>query len=126
MITVASKLRQKRKIKAVPCFTRLHGHYMGDQFGQELCRGTLTIVDTRRPQLVLETGLPIRYYIPEQDVQMERLEPTETTTRCAYKGRQRIGPPRLASGSSRTSCGATANRWPPVRQSPTSCAFSMN
>ena len=49
--------------------------------------GGLTIVDTRRPQLVLETGMPIRYYIPEQDVQMERLEPTETTTRCAYKGK---------------------------------------
>jgi uncharacterized protein (DUF427 family) len=49
--------------------------------------GGLTIVDTRRPQLVLETGMPIRYYIPEQDVQMELLEPTETTTRCAYKGK---------------------------------------
>src|SRR5260370_9194593 len=49
--------------------------------------GGLTIVDTQRPQLVLETGMPIRYYIPEQDVQMELLEPTETTTRCAYKGK---------------------------------------
>jgi hypothetical protein len=41
MISVASHLRQKRKIKAIPCFTRLRGHYMGDQFGQELFRGTL-------------------------------------------------------------------------------------
>ncbi len=49
--------------------------------------GGMTIADTRHPQLVLETGLPIRYYIPEQDVRMELLEPTETTTRCPYKGK---------------------------------------
>lgn len=48
--------------------------------------GGVTIADTRRPRLLLETGLPIRYYIPEQDVRMELLEPTETTTRCPYKG----------------------------------------
>jgi len=46
MISVASILRQKRKIKAVPCLTRLRGHYMGDQFGQELCRGTLKFLET--------------------------------------------------------------------------------
>ncbi len=49
--------------------------------------GGVTIADTRRPQLLLETGLPIRYYIPEQDVRMELLETTETTTRCPYKGK---------------------------------------
>jgi uncharacterized protein (DUF427 family) len=48
--------------------------------------GGVTIADTRRPQILLETGLPIRYYIPEQDVRMELLEPTPTTTRCPYKG----------------------------------------
>lgn len=47
----------------------------------------VTIADTQRPQLLLETGLPIRYYIPEQDVRMELLETTETTTRCPYKGK---------------------------------------
>src|SRR6266496_4135319 len=41
MIRVTQNLRQKRKIKALPCFTRLRGHDMGDQFGQELLRGTL-------------------------------------------------------------------------------------
>ncbi len=49
--------------------------------------GGVTIADTRRPQLVLETGLPTRYYIPEQDVRMELLEPTEITTHCPYKGK---------------------------------------
>lgn len=49
--------------------------------------GGVTIADTYRPLLLLETGLPTRYYLPEQDIRMEFLEPTETTTRCPYKGR---------------------------------------
>ncbi len=48
--------------------------------------GGVTIADTRHPRLLLETGLPTRYYVPEQDVRMDLLEPTETTTRCPYKG----------------------------------------
>jgi uncharacterized protein (DUF427 family) len=48
--------------------------------------GGVTIADTWRPQLLIETGLPIRYYIPQEDIRMELLEPTETTTRCPYKG----------------------------------------
>jgi len=48
--------------------------------------GGVTIADTHRPCLLIETGLPTRYYIPEQDVRMEMLEPTETTTHCPYKG----------------------------------------
>lgn len=48
--------------------------------------GGVTIADTRRPMLLLETGLPTRYYIPEQDVRMELLEPTETVSHCPYKG----------------------------------------
>src|SRR3989440_4827137 len=49
--------------------------------------GGVTIADTKRPQVLLETGLPIRYYIPQQDVRMELLETTGTTTRCPYKGK---------------------------------------
>jgi len=48
--------------------------------------GGVTITDTQHPQILLETGLPTRYYLPEPDVRMELLEPTETTTRCPYKG----------------------------------------
>ena len=48
--------------------------------------GGVTIAETHRAQLLLETGLPIRYYIPMQDMRMECLEPTESTSRCPYKG----------------------------------------
>jgi uncharacterized protein (DUF427 family) len=40
--------------------------------------------------LVSETGLPVRYYLyylPPEDVTVDRLEPTATRTRCPYKGR---------------------------------------
>jgi len=49
--------------------------------------GGVTIADTRHPQILLETGLPTRYYIPEEDVRMDLLEATETTSRCPYKGK---------------------------------------
>jgi len=44
------------------------------------------LAETRRPVLLFETGLPVRYYIPKQDVRMDLLEPTPTHTRCPYKG----------------------------------------
>jgi uncharacterized protein (DUF427 family) len=44
------------------------------------------IAETRRPRLVLETGTPQRFYIPPEDVRMDRLVPTETKTYCPYKG----------------------------------------
>lgn len=44
------------------------------------------VADTRRAVMLLETGLPPRYYIPPADVRMERLEPSDTHTRCPYKG----------------------------------------
>jgi len=49
--------------------------------------GGVIIADTQHPWLLLETGLPTRYYIPEQDVHMDLLEASETTTRCPYKGK---------------------------------------
>jgi uncharacterized protein (DUF427 family) len=46
----------------------------------------VTLGETHRPILLFETGLPTRYYIPKQDVRMDLLEPTESVTRCPYKG----------------------------------------
>jgi uncharacterized protein (DUF427 family) len=44
------------------------------------------VAETRRPHLLFETGLPVRYYMPREDVHMELLSPSDTVTRCAYKG----------------------------------------
>ena len=45
-----------------------------------------TVADSHRPLLLFETGLPTRYYIPKVDVRMDVLEPSQTVTRCPYKG----------------------------------------
>lgn len=45
-----------------------------------------TLAETRQPTLLFETGLPVRYYIPLEDVRMDVLEPSNTQSQCAYKG----------------------------------------
>jgi uncharacterized protein (DUF427 family) len=49
--------------------------------------GETTVAETRRPLVLFETGLPTRYYIPQEDVRMDLLEPSDRVTECAYKGR---------------------------------------
>ena len=44
------------------------------------------IADTKRPWLLFETGLPTRYYMPKHDARMDLLEPSDTVSRCPYKG----------------------------------------
>ena len=43
------------------------------------------LAESDRPTLVFETNLPVRYYLPREDVQVE-LTPSDTSTICAYKG----------------------------------------
>jgi uncharacterized protein (DUF427 family) len=45
-----------------------------------------TVADTRRPHLLFETNHPVRYYIPQEDVRMDLLARSDTTSRCPYKG----------------------------------------
>lgn len=44
------------------------------------------LAETRRPRLLFETSLPVRYYIPKQDWNTKLLVPSATTSRCPYKG----------------------------------------
>jgi uncharacterized protein (DUF427 family) len=44
------------------------------------------VADSTRPLLVFETGLPVRYYLPREDVRMDLLAPSATRSVCAYKG----------------------------------------
>lgn len=41
-----------------------------------------TVAESRRPSLLFETGLPVRYYLPREDVRTDLLAPTKLTTRC--------------------------------------------
>jgi uncharacterized protein (DUF427 family) len=44
------------------------------------------LAEARDPILLFETGLPTRYYLDRTDVNFEQLEPSDTQTRCPYKG----------------------------------------
>ena len=44
------------------------------------------LAETDRALELDETGLPTRFYIPREDVRMELLEPSETTSHCPFKG----------------------------------------
>ena len=44
------------------------------------------VAESTRAVALFESGLPPRFYMPADDVRMELFEPSETKTRCAYKG----------------------------------------
>ena len=44
------------------------------------------LAESSRPMLLFETLLPVRYYLPREDVTVH-LEHSDTVTYCAYKGR---------------------------------------
>jgi uncharacterized protein (DUF427 family) len=44
------------------------------------------VAETRRSRLLFETSLPVRHHIPMLDVKMELLDPSDTISRCPYKG----------------------------------------
>jgi uncharacterized protein (DUF427 family) len=47
----------------------------------------VVIADTRRGKRVLETSHPPTYYIPPEDIQMDYLVPSTSTSFCEWKGR---------------------------------------
>ncbi len=44
------------------------------------------VADSTRARMLCESGLPVRWYLPREDVRADLLEPSYTTTRCPYKG----------------------------------------
>ncbi|GAA1834160.1 DUF427 domain-containing protein [Luedemannella flava] len=44
------------------------------------------LAESRAPRLLFETGLPVRFYLPLSDVRRDLLRPSDTLTRCPYKG----------------------------------------
>ena len=47
--------------------------------------GGQVLAESSRPMLLFETMLPVRYYLPREDIRAE-LVPSDTRTYCAYKG----------------------------------------
>lgn len=64
-----------------PCFT-LHPH---GRRVRVIIDDTL-LADTTRAIELRERGYPPRQYILREDVQMDRLTPSETVTHCPFKG----------------------------------------
>ncbi|MDQ3722152.1 MAG: DUF427 domain-containing protein [Actinomycetota bacterium] len=49
-------------------------------------RDGVLLAESARPHLLFEPPLPVRYYLPAEDVRSDLLRPSETRTFCAYKG----------------------------------------
>jgi uncharacterized protein (DUF427 family) len=44
------------------------------------------VADSHRPVIVFETGVPVRYYLPKEDVNQDVLTESALNTSCPYKG----------------------------------------
>jgi uncharacterized protein (DUF427 family) len=48
--------------------------------------GGEVLAESGRPHALFETHLPTRWYLPREDVRVDMLAPSDTVTRCPYKG----------------------------------------
>ncbi len=48
-----------------------------------------TVADSNSAMFLHETNLPVRYYLPKTDVRLDLMTPTDTVSRCPYKGTAR-------------------------------------
>ncbi|WP_328750720.1 DUF427 domain-containing protein [Streptomyces sp. NBC_00285] len=48
--------------------------------------GEQVLAESARPLVLKETGSPVRYYLPAEDVRLELLTPSDTHTYCPFKG----------------------------------------
>jgi Domain of unknown function (DUF427) len=61
-------------------------HLLPDRRRVKVVFGDMTVADSGAALRVEETGHGPVYYIPEQDVRLDLMHPTEHHTRCPYKG----------------------------------------
>src|SRR3954451_229022 len=59
---------------------------LGSSRHVEVTIGGVKVADSHQPRLLFETGLPALYYLPLTDVRMDLLRPSDTESRCPYKG----------------------------------------
>jgi uncharacterized protein (DUF427 family) len=52
----------------------------------EITLAGVKLAESDRPVLLAETGLPVRYYLPREDVRTELLRPSDRRTTCPFKG----------------------------------------
>ncbi|MCK7622693.1 DUF427 domain-containing protein [Streptomyces sp. RS10V-4] len=65
------------------------GHRIDIEEGSDHVRVVVNgqlLAESRRPLLLAETGYPVRYYLPPEDVRTELLTPSATHTVCPFKG----------------------------------------
>ncbi|MER6025417.1 DUF427 domain-containing protein [Streptomyces sp. NPDC001851] len=65
------------------------GHTITIEQGEQHVRvvhGGQVLAETDRPLVLRETGCPVRYYIPADDVRVDLLTPSDTHTECPFKG----------------------------------------
>ena len=48
--------------------------------------GGEVLAESQRALFLVETGLPVRYYLPREDVRQDRLEASDSHSACPYKG----------------------------------------
>lgn len=48
--------------------------------------GGVAVAESSRPVMLIETALPVRWYLPREDVRMDLLTPSNNQSVCAYKG----------------------------------------
>ena len=48
--------------------------------------GNTTVAESSRSLMLIETGLPVRWYVPRADVRSDVFRPSAKQTVCAYKG----------------------------------------
>ncbi|BDM71031.1 hypothetical protein HEK616_45180 [Streptomyces nigrescens] len=66
-----------------------HGHRIDVTQGTDHVRVEIDgrlVAESHRPLRLAETGYPVRYYLPPEDVRMDLLTPSGTHTVCPFKG----------------------------------------